>query len=820
MKKLISYGNHTINQTISPDFLTNVLDALDDPVFVKDQHHRWVFFNDSACKAIGKPREELLGKTDHDLFPKEQADIFWERDDLVFQSGKTDVNEEVITWQGKIHILSTKKSLYIDPKTGEKYVVGTIRDITSRVVVEDKLKHRIKMESLVGDISKHLISLPPDEIDRGIEHALLIVGEYVGVDRSYIFQFNDNVTRMSNTHEWCSQGIDAQKNKLQDLATNSFPWWMEKMHRFENIIIPEVEKLPPEAGAEKELLQMQNIISLVTVPMCFSGSLIGFLGFDWVRRAKSIMSEDINVLKLIGEVIANALKRKQVDHELWAEREQLISIFNSIDEIIYITDPYSHELMFANNYLKSLLGKNPIGEKCYRVLQGLNGPCEFCTNHIILKNKYAPYTWEFHNSILNRDFSIIDKIIKWPDGRDVRFELAIDITEQKKLADQLQQAQKMEAVGRLAGGIAHDFNNILTAVTGYAQILMMDSTLSHKHRAYIEELSKSAARATSLTQQLLAFSRKQVLQPKVLNMNALVTDITKILKRLIGEDIDLSLKLEQDLDSVKVDRGQIEQVIMNIAVNARDAMPNGGKLIIETKNIHFEDIFCAEHCEINPGNYILLSISDNGCGMDEETIKHIYDPFFTTKETGKGTGLGLSMVYGIVKQSGGHIHIYSEPNRGTSFEIYFPHVEEVHDESDRPPDFGKHLKGSEKILLVEDEEDVRNLVHTCLKTYGYDVLPAENGQKALQICEQVHALDQVSRIKLLITDVIMPDISGRALSKKIENKYPPIKTLYMSGYTNEAIGHHGILDEGIYFIQKPFTPEALAKKVREVLDSA
>jgi CheY-like chemotaxis protein len=370
----------------------------------------------------------------------------------------------------------------------------------------------------------------------------------------------------------------------------------------------------------------------------------------------------------------------------------------------------------------------------------------------------------------------------------------------------------MEAVGKLAGGIAHDFNNMLTAIIGYSEILMIDDRMSEKQRGYVEEIRRSATRATSLTQQLLAFSRKQVLQPKTISINALVVDIHTLLKRLIGEHIQLDLILDNNLGLAKVDPGPIEQVIVNLALNARDSMPDGGTLRIETKNVCLSQ---GIRDYMTPGDYVVLSMSDTGSGMDKETMRHIYEPFFTTKEKGKGTGLGLSTVYGIVKQSSGFIEVESTLNKGTTFEIYIPRDLTLEKEEEKKPSGTTHLNGHETILLVEDDDFVRNLLDTCLRQYGYEVLSAANGKNALQICEQ----GREDRFDLLITDVVMPDMNGRALAKRILDKWPSTKALYMSGYTDDAIIHHDVLDEGLYFIQKPFTPHDLARKVREILDS-
>jgi PAS domain S-box-containing protein len=391
--------------------------------------------------------------------------------------------------------------------------------------------------------------------------------------------------------------------------------------------------------------------------------------------------------------------------------------------------------------------------------------------------------------------------------------LGRDITEQLQLEEQLRQSQKMEAVGLLAGGVAHDFNNLLTAMIGYSDILTGDLDLDDHHRKYVGEIRKSADRAAKLTNQLLAFSRKQILKPKILNLNRLVTDVKKMLMRLIGENIRLVSKHETGLGVIKADPGQVEQIIMNIAVNARDAMPEGGELRLDTRNVYLDDRFIEKHKGVKAGFYVSLKISDTGAGMDKETRDRIFEPFFTTKETGKGTGLGLSMVYGIVKQSGGYIFVESEQNKGTEFNIYFPRVEEVDEGGGMQREKKGILKGSETILIVEDEEMVRNLIFESLRIFGYDLIEAENGEKALNVYNK----NNERPIHLLITDVIMPDMGGWELAKKLEKLKPDMKVLYISGYTDEAMVHHRVLDEGVAFLQKPFSPQILAKKVREIL---
>jgi two-component system, cell cycle sensor histidine kinase and response regulator CckA len=398
-------------------------------------------------------------------------------------------------------------------------------------------------------------------------------------------------------------------------------------------------------------------------------------------------------------------------------------------------------------------------------------------------------------------------------GRKALLSINRDITERKLLEEQFRQSQKMEAVGRLAGGIAHDFNNLLTAIIGYSQLALRSIDRENPLRNHFEEIEKAGKRATTLTNKLLAFSRKQVIQPRVMNLNHAISDIEKMLARLIGENIEISLFLHDTLWPVKADLGQVEQILVNLAVNARDAMPQGGKLVIETLNVTLDETYARQHLGVDSGDYTMLAVSDTGIGMDANTLSHIFEPFFTTKESGKGTGLGLSTVYGIVKQNLGHIWVYSEPGHGTTFKVYYPRVsggvEAV--EQAEPLDV---IKGKETILIVEDEDAVRNLVCQILTSKGYKVLEASNGVDALLLLEQ-HS----QPIHLIITDVIMPFMSGKEFADKAVYKYKDMKVLFMSGYTDEDILPHGVLDPGVAFIQKPFTTVSLAIKVRDLLDS-
>lgn len=418
------------------------------------------------------------------------------------------------------------------------------------------------------------------------------------------------------------------------------------------------------------------------------------------------------------------------------------------------------------------------------------------------------------------DVSVTGSPLKDSAGRIIGVStIARDITEPKRSKaalqfkdEQLRQAQKMEAVGRLASGIAHDFNNLLTVINGYSELALSLDSLDPMLRKDLEQVKSCGFKASLLTRQLLAFSRKQVLEPRILDLNTVVRDVESLLRRVIGEDITLFSRLDPALKYIEADPGQLDQVIMNLAINARDAMPRGGQLVIETKNVQFDEEYIRLHGYVEPGAYIMLAISDTGIGMDQATRSRIFEPFFTTKEPGKGTGLGLSTVYGIVKQSGGSVEVYSEPQRGTTFKIYLPQrgTQTTPSISATSQD---SLKGSETILLVEDDDMVRALAWAMLDRFGYHVIEARNGSEALQVCA-----NHQDKIDLLVTDVVMPGMSGRELADQLLEKWPGIRVVYMSGFTDDAVLLHGLLQAEHIFLQKPFSSSGLASKVRQALD--
>ena len=404
-------------------------------------------------------------------------------------------------------------------------------------------------------------------------------------------------------------------------------------------------------------------------------------------------------------------------------------------------------------------------------------------------------------------------VVRGSDAHPVMEGLIVDITDRKMLEDQLQQARKIEAVGRLAGGVAHDFNNLLTIIKGYLEMALQRSLDRPELHSDIRHIEEAADRAVTLVRQLLAFSRKQVLRPKVLDLNTIVINLDQLLRRLMSGNIEMKTFVAKDLGSIKADPGQIEQVIMNLVVNARDALPDGGRILIETSNVDLDSAYTRDHAVVIPGPYVLLAVSDTGVGMSADTVAHIFEPFYTTKESGRGTGLGLSTVYGIVKQSGGYVWVYSELGKGTTFKVYLPRVTDaVQALPPETPAPATH-KGHETILLVEDEDDVRELTQMVLSERGYKVIEAHSPAEAERLADSNGA-----EIHLLLTDVVMPGISGRELARRLTTRLPHLRVMFMSGYTYNVIAQNGTLEEGISFLQKPFTPQLLTEKVREVLD--
>jgi two-component system, cell cycle sensor histidine kinase and response regulator CckA len=538
-------------------------------------------------------------------------------------------------------------------------------------------------------------------------------------------------------------------------------------------------------------------------------------GFLW-NKACRLYDSNGEVIGAI-ESIRDITETKRAEEALRKSEEHYRSIFEDSRDAIYITTR-DGKFIDANQSALDLFGYSREEMESVNALQLYvhPGDADRFQGEIEKKGFLRDYEVTFRK----KDGTELDCLLNTSlrranDGSILGYQGIIrDMTEQRKLEAQFRQSQKMEAIGTLAGGVAHDFNNLLTTIIGNADLGLMDMGKDHPLRGSIEDIKKAANSAASLTRQLLAFSRKQVIKPEVLDLNEVITVTKKMLKRLMGEDVELSTVLEPEPWKVHADRGQVEQVIMNLTVNARDAMPQGGQLTVETANIDLDEDYFRKHgIEEQPGSYVMLSVNDTGIGMDKETQSHIFEPFFTSKGIGKGTGLGLSTVYGIVKQNNGFVWTYSEPGQGTTFKIYLPKAKKDVEPEKKGRTPVIKLDGSETVLIVEDDDSLRKLAKRSLQPHGYRILAAENGEDALRVSKE-----NEGPIDLLITDVVMPKMGGKEVAERLQPLYPNMKVIYMSGYTDGTIVNHGVLAPGLNFFEKPFSPEGLARKVREVLD--
>jgi PAS domain S-box-containing protein len=549
-------------------------------------------------------------------------------------------------------------------------------------------------------------------------------------------------------------------------------------------------------------------------PVLLANEVFAVLAF-FSRDVQPVDNELLKATSLIGSQIGQFIERKRTEEALLQSEKRFGEFMHHLPGVAFIKN-LDGRYIYHNGGVETKAGRrseNICGKTDYDLFPPEVAAHYRSNDRMVLESNFpvevietAPHEGEIHSWLVYK-FPIPDS-----EGRMALVGgIGIDITERRQLEEQLRQSQKMEAIGRLAGGVAHDFNNLLTIISGYGRMVLDDIGAKHRSRVRVEEVLNAADRAAILTSQLLAFSRRQVVQPKVLELNHLISNLEKMLRRVIGEHIELVTNLSADLRRVKADAGQLEQVIMNLAVNARDAMPEGGKLTIETKNIFFRKE--ADLPDTAGSLYAMLTVTDTGVGMDNQTRTHLFEPFFTTKERGKGTGLGLSTVYGIVKQHGGEIRVESQPSAGAAFHIYFP----VSEESSEPAEVSRRMDaapvGTETVLLVEDEAGVREFARETMKRAGYRVLEAADAQDAVTLAEQ-----EKGPIHLLLTDVIMPLVSGRELAEQIKSLREGIRVIYMSGYTDDVLAYRGDLGPDIDFLQKPFGPDVLARKIREVLE--
>jgi len=581
------------------------------------------------------------------------------------------------------------------------------------------------------------------------------------------------------------------------------------------LVTPEVQAELERRG-QVELIGAPSI-DWVGVPLKIGDRPIGVLVAQTYAPGVRYGETERHILQFVSTQVAMAIERKRTEEQLHESERKYRLLFETNPEPMFVYDFETLRILAVNGAAISRYGYSEAEflALTIRDIRPVEEQGRLEQELARRPDDGAIRTGVRHRAKDGRLFEVdlVARPLEFA-GRRARLVLARDVTAQRHLEDQLRQSQKMEAVGQLAGGIAHDFNNLLTAILGSTQLLLQVTPPGDVRREDVDEIRNAGLRAAELTRQLLAFSRRQVLAPKVLELNAVVANMDKMLRRLIGEDIELATALHAEAGAVNADPGQLEQVLLNLVVNARDAMPGGGRVLIETTRVLLRDELVERRHRLPPGDYACLAVTDSGAGMDESTQAHLFEPFFTTKEVGKGTGLGLATVYGIVKQSGGYIWVYSEPGRGTTVKVYLPRVPGAAEPPLPAPELPALRGGHETVLLVEDAAPVRTLARRSLEARGYTVLDAADGPSAIELSAR-HA----GAIAVLVTDVVMPGMSGRELAERLAPTRPEMKVLYTSGYTDDAMVRQGVLNAGVAFLQKPFVPDSLARKVRDVLDS-
>ncbi len=736
-------------------------------VFFKDKNIRTLRLSKNYEAMLGVPMAEMLGKTMDALFPSELAKKMVADDMRIMKEGKAITIEEELNSR---FYSTTKFPILIEGKP--RFLAGFTIDITERKRAEEEL-HRTNelFRSAFEEAPGGMCLVNPE-------------GRFLRVNNAFCLM------------------LERRESELLDMT------FMDVTH-------------PEDRSASREWVG--QILAGEDVPKTLEKRYLRKSGHVmWGMVGSYLLRSDDGAPLLFITHIQDITERKRTEEALLESETRYRSIFDSSTDGIVIIDPDTATMIDFNQQACTQLGYTREEFGCLKIsdIDLLDGTEEVKARiQKVIKTGYDEFeTLHRTKHGEQRNVHVTVQYISIG-GKSVQHCICRDITERKhaeaekeRLQVQLQQAMKMEAVGRLAGGVAHDFNNLLTVIMGYSELLLKKIGKESPMHGQVEEIKRAGERAASLTQQLLAFSRKQIIEPKVVHLDDLVAEMHKMLTRLIGEEIALQATTGKSLGSVKIDPGQFQQILMNLVVNARDAMPGGGKIVIETANVDLGEEYCAAHPYVTPGRFVMLSVSDTGQGMSEEVKAFIFEPFFTTKERGSGTGLGLATTYGAVHQAGGSIEVYSEVGIGTTFKVFLPRVEEeailVND--DRPTDLSV---GTETVMIVEDEGILRNLCVQILEQMGYRVLQARNGIEAIAEVQRYG-----DRIDLLLTDVVMPGMNGSELATRLVLHNPEMKVLFTSGYTEDVISHHGVLAEGVSFIGKPYTPLALARKVREVLD--
>jgi PAS domain S-box-containing protein len=801
-------------------FQASLLDQVHNAVVAAGLDGKIIYWNKSAQNLYRWTANEVIGKSifevtvpqdsrglARDMFAEMMKKGYWEGEFLVRRKDKSTF---------PVHLVNT---VITDGEGHASGFVGISVDITERKRAEEALHQKTSLVRLL-----QLVAVAANEaatIDEAMQVSIDHVCTYTGWPVGHAYRVVEGAPReLASTGIWhlddprqfetfrkVTEGASStSKAGLPGrVVVTGRPAWIADVTMDPNF-------------ARAKLAKDIGVKAGFAFPVLVGMEVVAVLEF-FSAEAREPNEPLLEAMAHIGTQLGRVVERERAREALRRREEHFRSLIENASDIITILD-HDGRIRYESPSVMRLLGYQPeelIGQNIFEFVHGDDLPKVVPAFTEAFRSSDTTRSVEFHFRHKDESWCVLEAICKALIDDSGVAGIVInsrDISERRQLEDQLRQSQKMEAVGRLAGGVAHDFNNLLTAISGYSELLLRRLRQGDPLRHNAEEINKAGNRAASLTSQLLAFSRKQVLQPKVLDLNIVVADMDKMLRRLIGENIELVTILEPQLWSIKADPGQLQQVILNLAVNARDAVPEVGRLTIETSNVELDDENARWHVGVKPGRYVMLAVNDTGVGMDAQTRERVFEPFFTTKEVGKGTGLGLSTVYGIVKQSGGYIWVYSAPEKGTTFKIYLPCIEALADAPTQSGAPSEMPQGMETVLLVEDEPLVRSLAARVLREQGYTVVEASNGEEALRVAHEYAA----NEIHLLLTDVVMPRMSGREVAEHLVKVRPRMQVLYTSGYTEDSIVHHGVMDDGVAFLQKPFKPDALARKVREVLD--
>ncbi len=799
-------------------WLAKILKTINDAVIVIDNKGNVSFMNIVAEALTGWKQKDAMGQPLAEVFKIIEAGAHPSTDKLVrhvFQEGSIDTYSRLLAKDGREIPIDDSAMPLRDENGNLSGAILVFRDISARQQAQTKLLEQFGQLQALYQMTEAIERAA--SIDEIYEEALKSLERVLQVDRAAILLFDaDGVIRFKAWHglsdEYCR-------------AVEGHSLWPLDRRNPQPVFITNVEQ-DSTLDHYRDSILREGIRAIGFLPLMGQGLLLGKF-MIYYNSPHQFTDEESRLAQTIAGNVAFALERARAIEAVQASEERFRQMAENIREIFYMSDPKQPAVLYVSPAYEEIWGrscsslyKQPrsfldavLPEDRERVAAAhakqLQGELTHEEYRISRPNGEIRWIWD-------SSFPIKDDT-----GEVYRIAgIAEDISERKraeealrKSEDQLRKAQRMEAVGRLAGGVAHDFNNMLTAIIGTAELAMLELHRDHPVRRDLKEIKQTADRAASLTRQLLAFARQQIIAPGVLNLNDLITNLDKMLRRLIGEDIELIITPAPDIGSIKVDAGQIEQVIVNLAVNARDAMPAGGKLVVETTNFTVVPEFAAQHPGLMPGEYVILAVSDSGLGMTEEVKARLFEPFFTTKEVGKGTGLGLATCYGIIKQNRGYIQVESEVGHGSTFRLYWPRIDEKTDATPQLLPTGAIPPGTETVLLVEDEPSVREVATRMLRDQGYNVMVAANGEEALQLAranEPIH---------LLVTDVVMPRLSGKAVADQLKILRPEIKVLFISGYSDDTIIRHGAAEAAsLNFLQKPFSPSLLAYKIREVLD--